>query len=302
MSSDLRNAQICTFCAFRVQALLDWITVVVTSHERRSLGSWHFASLKLVFCKNTKSVTQKSVVVLGLARSGTSVLAGILRAIGVDMGPSVRDKANPHGSFEDRDFAQLHKKIFDLAGDKTYWRPPTAEAILGLKQQCDPWIREIVRYKSRGKQVWGWKHPRSILTLDLFLPHLENPHLIPIFRNPLDIANSSVQHTKNYKSDKVNFFQALSIANFYYGEMFKALERHQELPCINVSFEDMVRQPMREAEKLADFLQLPLTEEKRAQIGKSVIGRDRIAAEKARARGFFTGRIPRLWSKYQNRS
>lgn len=247
-------------------------------------------------------MNQKSVVVLGLARSGTSVLAAMLRAIGVDMGSSVRDKANPYGSIEDHDFAQLHKKIFDLAGDKTYWRPPTAEAILALKQQCDPWIRELVENKSRGKQVWGWKHPRSILTLDLFLPHVENPHLIAIFRNPLDIANSSVEHTKNYKADKVDFFQALSLANFYYGEMFKALERHQALPCINVSFEDVVREPMREAEKLANFLQLTLTEEKRAQINTSVIGRDRIAAEKARARGFFTGRIPRLWSKYQHRS
>jgi hypothetical protein len=123
-----------------------------------------------------------------------------------------------------------------------------------------------------------------------------------VFRNPLGIANSSVEHTKDYTADKVDFFQALSLAGFYYAEMFKALERHRALPSINVSFEDVVSQPMREAEKLANFLQLSLTEEKRAQIDKSVIGRDRIAGEKARAKGFFTGSIPRLWSKYQNRS
>ena len=247
-------------------------------------------------------MNQKSVVVLGLARSGTSVVAGILRALGVDMGFSVRDKANPYGSIEDRDFAQLHKKIFDLAGDKTYWRPPTAEAILSFKEHCDPLIRELVENKSRGKQVWGWKHPRSILTLDLFLPHLENPHLIAVFRNPLGIANSSVEHTKKYKADKVDFFQALRLTNFYYAEMFKALERHRALPAISVAFEDVVSQPMQEAEKLANFLQLSLTEEKRARIDQSVIERDRIAGEKARAKGFFTGRIPRLWSKYQSRS
>jgi hypothetical protein len=247
-------------------------------------------------------VNQKSVIVLGLARSGTSVVAAILRALGVDMGFSVRDKANPYGSLEDRDFAQLHKKIFDLAGNKTYWNPPAPEAILSLKEQCDPLIRELVENKSRARPVWGWKHPRTILTLELFLPYLENPHLIAIFRNPLGIANSSVEHTKNYTADKVDFFQALRLVNFYYAEMFKILERHRALPAITVAFEDVVSQPMREAEKLANFVQLRLTEEKRAQIDKMVIARDRIAQEKARAKGFFTGTIPRLWRKYQNPS
>jgi hypothetical protein len=247
-----------------------------------------------------KSMIKKTVVVLGLARSGTSVLAAILRALGVDMGSSLRDKANPYGSFEDRDFAQLHKKIFELAGHKTYWRPPALEEVLRLRDQCDPLIHELVN--SRTVPVWGWKHPRTILTLDLFLPHLENPHLVAIFRNPLGIAKSSVEHTKNYTADRVDFFQALRLANFYYGELAKALERHRALPTATVAFEDVVTQPLKEAEKLAHFLQLTLTEEKRAQIERTVIARDRIAHEKAKAKDFFTGAIPRLWKKFQDAS
>ncbi|MGE5305045.1 MAG: sulfotransferase [Alphaproteobacteria bacterium] len=246
-------------------------------------------------------MNQKSVVVLGLARSGTSVVAAILRTLGVNMGPSVRDKANPYGSFEDRDFADLHKKIFDFAGKKTYWHPPTPEAVLALKEQCGPLIRDVVEKKLLASPVWGWKHPRTILTLDLFLPHLENPHLIAIFRNPLGIAKSSVEHTKNYISDKVDFFQALSLVNFYSAELCKALERHRELPTLTVTFEDVVSQPMEEALRMADFLQLELTKEKKEELERLVIPRDRIAQEKAMAAGFFTGKIPRLWHKYQNR-
>jgi hypothetical protein len=246
-------------------------------------------------------VNQKCVVVLGLARSGTSVVAAILRALGVNMGSSVRDKANPYGSFEDRDFADLHKKIFDFAGKKTYWHPPAPETILTLKERCDPLIREVVGKKILTSPVWGWKHPRTILTLDLFLPYLENPHLIAIFRNPLGIAKSSVEHTKNYISDKVDFFQALRLVNFYSAELSKALERHRELPTLTVAFEDVVSQPMEEAVRLANFLQLELTEEKRKELESLVIPRDRIAREKARAAGFFTGKMPRLWRKYQNR-
>ena len=246
-------------------------------------------------------MNQKSVVVLGLARSGTSVVTGILRTLGVNMGSSVPDKANPYGSFEDRDFAELHKKIFDLAGKKTYWNPPSPETLLALQEQCDSLIREVIAKKNLAGPLWGWKHPRTILTLDLFLPYLENPHLIAIFRNPLGIAKSSVEHTKNYVSDKVDFFQALRLVNFYSVELCKVLERHRELPTITVAFEDVVSHPMAEAARLANFLQLELTEEKKKELESLVIPRERIAREKRRASGFFTGKIPRLWRKYQKR-
>jgi hypothetical protein len=244
-------------------------------------------------------VNRKSVVVLGLARSGTSVVTGILRALGVDIGSPLADKANPYGSFEDRDFADLHKKIFDLAGNKTYWNPPAPETILTLKEKCGPLIEEVVRKKSRACPVWGWKHPRTILTLELFLPYLENPHLIAVFRNPLDIANSSVEHTKKYTADRVDFFQALTLVNFYSAEMVKVLERHRELPLMPVAFENVVSEPIKEAEKMANFLELELNEHKTAQLESLVIPRVHIAQEKARSSRFFTGKIPRLLRKYR---
>ena len=245
-------------------------------------------------------MNHKSVVVLGLARSGTSVVTGILRTLGVDMGSSIPDKANPYGSFEDKDLADLHKKIFDAAGYKTYWNPPAPEAILGLRDQWEPQIREIVRKKSMGSHIWGWKHPRTILTFDLFLPHLENPHLVAVFRNPLGIARSSVEHTKKYTADRVDFFQALNLLTFYYSELFKLLERHRDLPVMMVGFEDVVSEPIIHAEKMAKFLQLELTQEKKAQLERLVIPRAEIANEKAKSKRFFTGKLPRLWRKYQN--
>src|SRR5512134_2461070 len=108
---------------------------------------------------------QKTVVVLGLARSGTSVITGILKILGVEMGASVHDKANPFGSFEDLDFARLHREIFELASNgSSYWNPPSVEKILGLKERVRDAIAEIVARKSSGRAIWGWKHPRTILT------------------------------------------------------------------------------------------------------------------------------------------
>jgi hypothetical protein len=56
---------------------------------------------------------QKTVVVLGEARSGTSVTAGILAILGVDMGSVYfSTKSNPKGSFEDRDVQKLNREFF----------------------------------------------------------------------------------------------------------------------------------------------------------------------------------------------
>src|SRR5262245_15383686 len=172
---------------------------------------------------------QKTVVVLGLARSGTSVVTGVLKILGVEMGSSVNDKANPFGSFEDRDFALLHREIFELASiGSSYWNPPSAEKILDVKERVRDAIAEIVARKSSGRAIWGWKHPRTLLTLELFLPALTNPHLVAVFRNPLGIAHSSVEHTKNYQSGRVDFLQALQLADFYHGKMINILQTHQD--------------------------------------------------------------------------
>jgi hypothetical protein len=237
---------------------------------------------------------EKTVVVLGLARSGTSVVTGILRILGVEMGSSIQDKANPFGSFEDKDFALLHREIFESANsESSYWNPPSQEAILGLKEEVRASIEEIVRRKSQNGAIWGWKHPRTILTLELFLPALRNPHLVAVFRNPLGIAHSSVEHTKNYKSGKVDFFQALQIANFYYGKMVKTLETHRALPTVCTAYEDVLSDPVQEARKLAEFLNIELTEKKVAAIKGLVISRDQIKQEKNKLGSVFRGRIPR---------
>jgi hypothetical protein len=241
---------------------------------------------------------EKTVVVLGLARSGTSVVTAMLGAIGVEMGSSLYDKANPLGSFEDDDFAALHKEIFELAGsDKNYWNPPNPEEILSLRESRARQIQQIVAQKSKKDKIWGWKHPRTVLTIELFLPHLRNPHFVAVFRNPLGIANSSVEHTKNYKLGKVDFLQALKLTSFYYGEMFKILERNPDVPTISVAFEEVVTQPIQEAKRLADFLGVEFTEAAKTQIECLVISREEIGKEKKRARGL-GGKIPRLFQKY----
>ena len=79
----------------------------------------------------SKLAASKAVVILGLARSGSSLVTGVLRLLGVDVGAKeYADKANPYGSFEDRDFRRLHREIFELArSGATYWSHLVEDAV-----------------------------------------------------------------------------------------------------------------------------------------------------------------------------
>jgi hypothetical protein len=245
-----------------------------------------------------ESRRQKTVIVLGTARSGTSVTAGMLASLGVDMGNvGYPTESNPRGAFEDRDFERLHKEMFNsIDGGKTYWDPPTREQVMEQKEAADPRIQRLILEKSKGKSIWGWKHPRSVLTIDLFLPYVANPHFVMVFRNPLAIAYSSVEHTKN-RVKSVDLLSGLNLANFYQKEMVDFLERHPELPTIFVAFDDVVSQPMKEAARLAEFLGIELDEKKIRAVERMVIPREKIETSRKKASNLLTGKIPKFIKK-----
>jgi len=241
---------------------------------------------------------QKAVVLLGLARSGTSTITGVLHLLGVDMGArKYADKWNPMGSFEDKDFQRLHKEIFDCVGEGVnYWNPPTYEALMGLRKELAPRIQRLIAEKARGKPLWGWKHTRTILTIDLFLEYLEHPHCVVVYRNPLATARSSVKHTKRYE-DPVDFHRALNLVNFYHEELVRFYDRHPDLPIAFVAYEQLVEKPREEAAKIADFLEISPTESDMDTIEAFVLPSDRLERQKMRSRSFLGGTLPRFLRK-----
>lgn len=222
----------------------------------------------------------------------------MLSILGVDMGPSLEDKSNPRGSHEDIDFAKFHKAIFDTAGGgKDYWNPPSREVILGLGPKFDAALRALLTKKSDGQSLWGWKHPRSLLTYELFLPHLANPYFVLVFRNQLSTALSCVEHTRKLRQP-LNFAQALRLVHFYEGEMLRFLEAHPNIPSLLVSYEDVVLDPVKEAAKMAGFLGFGLSDDTAHAITQFVIPRDQLPREKKKRRSFWLGKLPELIRKW----
>lgn len=145
---------------------------------------------------------EQSVLIAGMHRSGTSMVARIAFLLGVHFGPEcdlmTATVDNPEGYFENRGFVKFHDALLDLLGG-AWDRPPllgweavkSTEAAARLTQDA----RVLVRYLSDAGTTWGWKDPRTSLLLDFWKTLLPqgSAKLIICVRNPKEVVASMRQ-------------------------------------------------------------------------------------------------------------
>ena len=218
-----------------------------------------------------------TVVVLGMHRSGTSMMGGLLAALGVDMGddfkPSIN--ANPTGFFEDKRFMKLNRRILRAAGGG-HLAPPAPEAILAQKAAFRQEIRGLVEGKVSSR--WGWKDPRTSLTIDLYMEHLPHPRVIVIRRAPAAVARSL-----QVRGD-MNFEEGLHLAAVYEDRIRSFLARHRAVPHLDITYEAITQHPEPWIQKIIDFLDLTPTEADRTRAVALVLSKKKLRTFKIKRR------------------
>ena len=135
------------------------------------------------------------IIVLGMHRSGTSTLARILNLMGCYFGTeevmtsSASD--NPKGFWERIDVMEINDLILGFA-EGSWWEIDLLDfknISQKKKELIDKQIRDIVN-KIDLHRPWFIKDPRMCLTLDFWLPHLEETIFVLALRSPLQIARS----------------------------------------------------------------------------------------------------------------
>ena len=132
----------------------------------------------------------KTFIVLGMHRSATSLSAQGLHRCGVHMGERLlgSHESNKYGHWEDIDFVYLNDQILKAAGG-SWDNPPLELEILNAGLLMSQKIKDFVEHKQRDP-FWGWKDPRTTLTIRCFMPYLTNPHFIACYRKPKEVAES----------------------------------------------------------------------------------------------------------------
>lgn len=134
------------------------------------------------------------VCITGMHRSGTSMVAHLLSKAGLNLGPEAAlmpaTAENPAGYWEHRDFTALNDDILSHLGGGWDCPPPlTADwsdpALAALRPRAETLIAGLA-----SSPPWGWKDPRSSLTLPFWQTLLDPLKVVLVVRNPLEVASS----------------------------------------------------------------------------------------------------------------
>lgn len=158
---------------------------------------------------------QRTIVVLGSPRGGTSMVSATLRKLGVMMGEKL---GHQH---EDRNF----RRDVPL-----------------------PMMIETIQHRNREHDVWGWKLPNSVYYVEDLLPYLRNPHFVAIFRNPYSISRSSAERDR--RDYEVNLLQ---VAANHTKKVVDLLAR-LKAPAALTAFESAMANPDQFVRGLASFV------------------------------------------------
>jgi hypothetical protein len=141
-------------------------------------------------------MSQRAVGVLGMHRSGTSAITSLLEPIGVHLGAldDLRDDAagDPHGYWEHRGLKAVSEDLLHRLG-ADWHRPPIvgdgwhkAASLDDLRAHA----RRVIAAHAGDHPLWGWKDPRTSITLPFWKPLLPGARYVVCLRHPLEAARS----------------------------------------------------------------------------------------------------------------
>ncbi len=152
----------------------------------------------------------KTFVILGCHRSASSLVAKALHEAGVHMGDELLCGLpdNPEGHFEDMDFLKKNVELLD----GNIWNDVDREL-------TDADTAALLAAKDI-RPLWGWKDPRTVLTIERYYEHLDDPIIVGLFRKPDLVAKSMA------KRGDISEEEALALAKAYNRKIIDFLSEH----------------------------------------------------------------------------
>jgi hypothetical protein len=209
--------------------------------------------------------TSRAIVVLGMHRNGTSVLARGLKTLGVYIGDNFLDARpdNPTGYWEDKKIVDINERVLKVFG--LGW-----ESIVLIKdhQWQEPALRSLhieavshLQSYFLSHPLWGFKDPRTILVLPFWHSIIQSQgvddNYIIAIRNPLSVA-SSLRLRQNMDALKSHLLWLLY--------MVPNLNRLAGKPLVVVDYDLLITDPRKQLVRIGYRLDIPLGEANRSEI------------------------------------
>lgn len=198
------------------------------------------------------------VTILGVHRSGTSMLSRLLNLCGVFLGDEsdllMARRGNDKGCWEHHVFMDINQQLLARYGG-TLEDPPIFpdrwwedEALRPLRDEAEDFIRYA--FGDGAQPMWGWKDPQTTLTYPFWRALLPDLRAVISIRNPLDVAASITVHDEGHASTR----KALALWQHF---TETALRETSPAERIVVHYEDLLAQPRESLARVLAFLDLP---------------------------------------------
>ena len=197
-------------------------------------------------------------IVLGMHRSGTSTVAGILHLNKVIMGtyqsfwPRPLPQ-NPKGFYENYDFRIINDRLLNKVGyDAKSYESEIPEPLVSDKIK-NAMVKIVQKYDTKYEH-WGWKDPRTCLTISQWVTIFTELNLIHklkiIFVTRRAIAVARSLKTRN----DLPLEKGMALWKSYTERVLDFCE-HNGFPTFYMSFEGILQSPEDHCEKMFDFLE-----------------------------------------------
>jgi hypothetical protein len=214
----------------------------------------------------------RPLAILGMHRSGTSLVASLVQALGVDLGPDeellpAHPVDNPVGYFERHDVSVLNERILE-AMDGTWWRPPDLgrgwhESPDLIEARTD--ARAIVDRFKKGR--WAIKDPRLSLTLPLWDAVAGPMESIVCVRDPAEVVASLMRRDQDvYNGVLATLDDRPDWGRAWITYTRSALANSAKTRRIVIDHGRLLRNGSREIDRLAGFLGGVLSDAERSEL------------------------------------
>ena len=201
--------------------------------------------------------SSRAVIVLGMHRSGTSLLTRGLQSLGIFLGDDFLKSQpdNPTGYWEDRVIVGLNQRLLETFGlqwesisliEDAQWQSPAAE---GLRREAI----EHLQLHFRSHSLWGFKDPRTVRLLPFWRSVLQrldiDDRYVIAIRNPLSVA-ASLWNRQSISPTTSHLMSLVYLVPY--------LDEIAARPLAVVDYDLLVANPREQLERIRRALDLPL--------------------------------------------
>ena len=199
----------------------------------------------------------RSLIITGMHRSGTSLAARMFERAGVHIGSELipPDPGNRHGYHEDKRFVAFHDELLSRTSERVFVQ--TKAYRKALRKGDADWAERLIRERI-DDGLWGFKDPRASLFLDFWSQLLPHARFVFMLRHPIDVVASLMRRDSAAELEvRVDPLAGLRSWGVYNHTILEFFERHSER-CLLCDVYRIVEDPEALIRAARQKLELPL--------------------------------------------